>query len=108
MASRTNPKHLTTPKPALRFHRIRGHAETPFIVGFGSLLFGLPWATILCANHQEFAPWMRIAVFVVSPLVGFLFLMAVFASVYASILCYNFIGEWLGNRIERWRRSKKD
>jgi len=89
--------------PAATLNRTRGHAETPFIIGFGSLLFGLVWATILCARHEELALWRKIAVFAISPVVG-LFVVLVMV---AFILCAGLVGDWLESEVANHRKTRK-
>jgi uncharacterized membrane protein (DUF485 family) len=86
--------------PAKRF---KGHAETPYIVGLGSIVFGLVWATILVAKHDEFALYFKILVFILSPLVGLLFVITFIA----FILAAGFIGEWMDKQIAKLRHSRK-
>lgn len=89
--------------PRLTFRaRLRGHAETPFVVGFGSLVFGLLWAGIYCSKHGEFTLWHKVGVFVLSPVVGFAGLVAFLTPIFILGLC----GDWLKNKISRHRRAR--
>jgi hypothetical protein len=85
---------ITMPHPAPRA-RLRGHGDTPILVGLGSLVFGLLWAATYCHKHSEFTLWHKVGMFVLSPLVGF----AELALLLTIVVILGSGGDWVGNRI---------
>ena len=83
--------------------RFKGHAETPFIIGFFSLVFGLIIAALKVAKHNEYPFHLKVRTFLIAPVMVFLFIMALIV-VY---VVFNLVGFWLSHEIRR-RRSHKD
>lgn len=84
--------------------RFKGHAETPFIVGFLSLVSGLVWATILVAKHEEYALYLKVLIFLSSPFVGLFFFIVCVAVIFAL----GSAGAWADRQIAKRRRSRKN
>jgi hypothetical protein len=76
-----------------------GHAETPYIIGVGSIVLGILWAISLVAKHEEYAPYIKVLIFIVSPLAGLVLL----AAILAFVMVVAFIGEWVDKQIAKWR-----
>lgn len=81
--------------------RRNGHAETPLLLAFFSILAGAFWALIFCKGHGEYSLAKKVVIFAASPFVGLVFVLAWVA----LMLLLNWLSELLSSFFARCKRK---